>query len=45
MLRNTKVVLAGLLLVLDGFTNAPGIQIVAASDADARELVRRLRGD
>jgi preprotein translocase subunit SecD len=29
----------------DGFTNAPGIQIVAASDADARELVRRLRGD
>lgn len=29
----------------DGFTNAPGIQIVAASDADARDLVRRLRGD
>ena len=28
----------------DGFTDAPGIQIVAASDADARELVRRLRG-
>jgi hypothetical protein len=27
----------------DGFTNAPGIQIVAASGADARELVRRLR--
>ena len=29
----------------DGFPDAPGIQIVAASDADARELVRRLRGD
>lgn len=29
----------------DGFTDAPGIQIVAASDADARDLVRRLRGD
>jgi preprotein translocase subunit SecD len=28
----------------DGFTNAPAIQIVAASDADARDLVRRLRG-
>jgi preprotein translocase subunit SecD len=28
----------------DGITDAPGIQIVAASDADARELVRRLRG-
>jgi hypothetical protein len=27
----------------DGFTNAPGIQIVAASGPDARELVRRLR--
>jgi hypothetical protein len=29
----------------DGLTDAPGIQIVAASDADARDLVRRLRGD
>ena len=28
----------------DGLTNAPGIEIVAASDADARDLVRRLRG-
>jgi hypothetical protein len=27
----------------DGLTNAPGIQIVAASAADARALVRRLR--
>jgi hypothetical protein len=29
----------------DGFPDAPAIQIVAASDADADELVRRLRGD
>ena len=28
----------------DGFTDAPAIQFVAASDADARDLVRRLRG-
>ena len=28
----------------DGFPDAPAIQIVAASEADARELVRRLRG-
>ena len=28
----------------DGLKDAPGIQIVAVSDADARELVRRLRG-
>lgn len=28
----------------DGLTNAPGIQITAASEADADELVRRLRG-
>jgi hypothetical protein len=28
----------------DGIKNAPGIHIVAASAADARELVRRLRG-
>ena len=28
----------------DGLPNAPGIQIAAVSDADARELVRRLRG-
>lgn len=28
----------------DGFTDAPGLQIVAASVADARDLVRRLRG-
>jgi hypothetical protein len=28
----------------DGFTDAPGIQIAAASEADARDLVRRLRG-
>jgi hypothetical protein len=27
----------------DGIPNAPGIQIVAASDADARDLVERLR--
>ena len=27
----------------DGFPDAPAIQIVAASDADARDLVRRLR--
>jgi hypothetical protein len=29
----------------DGIPNAPGIQIAAANDADARELVRRLRGE
>ena len=29
----------------DGITAAPGIQIVAVSDADADELVRRLRGN
>ena len=29
----------------DGFTEAPAIQLVAASDADARDLVRRLRGE
>jgi hypothetical protein len=29
----------------DGITNAPAIQITAVDDADARELVRRLRGD
>jgi hypothetical protein len=29
----------------DGLTNTTGIQIAAVSDADARELVRRLRGD
>lgn len=29
----------------DGFPNAPTMQIPAANDADARELVRRLRGD
>jgi len=28
----------------DGIADAPGIQIVAANDADARELIRRLRG-
>ncbi|HUQ21396.1 MAG TPA: hypothetical protein VM049_00105 [Gaiellaceae bacterium] len=28
----------------DGFTDAPAIQFVAASQADAEELVRRLRG-
>lgn len=28
----------------DGITDAPAIQIAAASDADAREIVRRLRG-
>jgi preprotein translocase subunit SecD len=28
----------------DGFTHARAIRIVAASDADARDLVRRLRG-
>lgn len=28
----------------DGLTDAPGIQIAAANDADARDLVRRLRG-
>ena len=28
----------------DGFPDAPAIQIVAASDADAGDLVRRLRG-
>ena len=28
----------------DGFPAAPGIQLTAASDADARDLVRRLRG-
>jgi len=28
----------------DGFPDAPGIQFVAANDADARQLVRRLRG-
>jgi hypothetical protein len=28
----------------NGLPDAPGIQIVAASDADARDLVRRLRG-
>ena len=29
----------------DGFPDAPGIQFFAVNDADARELVRRLRGD
>jgi hypothetical protein len=29
----------------DGFADAPGIHIGAASEADARDLVRRLRGD
>jgi hypothetical protein len=29
----------------DGFPDAPAVQIVAASEADARELVQRLRGD
>ena len=29
----------------DGFPDAPGIQFFAANEADARELVRRLRGD
>ena len=29
----------------DGITDAPGIQIAVASDADARDLVLRLRGD
>ena len=29
----------------DGFPAAPRIRIVAAGDADARDLVRRLRGD
>jgi len=29
----------------DGIEDAPGIQIAAASSADARDLVRRLRGD
>ena len=29
----------------DGFTDAPGLQIVAASSADALVLVRRLRGE
>ena len=28
----------------DGFPDAPGIQFVAASDADARQLVKLLRG-
>ncbi len=28
----------------DGFPHAPAIQIVAVSDADAQNLVRRLRG-
>jgi preprotein translocase subunit SecD len=28
----------------DGFPDAPAIQIVAASDADARDLIERLRG-
>ncbi len=28
----------------DGFTDTPAIQFVAASEADARELVRKLRG-
>ena len=28
----------------NGFPDAPGIQIIAASDADALDLVRRLRG-
>jgi preprotein translocase subunit SecD len=28
----------------NGFPDAPAIQIVAASDADARDLIRRLRG-
>jgi len=28
----------------DGFTDAPAIQFVAVSEADARQLVRRLRG-
>jgi hypothetical protein len=28
----------------DGLTNAPGIHIVAASESDAEEMVRRLRG-
>ncbi len=28
----------------DGFPDAPGIQFVAASEADARDLVKRLRG-
>jgi hypothetical protein len=28
----------------DGIEDAPGIQIAAANDADARDLVRRLRG-
>jgi preprotein translocase subunit SecD len=29
----------------DGFTNAASIQLAAAGDADARDLVRRLRGE
>ena len=29
----------------DGFPDAPAIEFVAASDADARDLVRRLRGE
>ncbi len=29
----------------DGLPDAPAIQIVAASESDARELIRRLRGD
>ncbi len=29
----------------DGITDAPELQIAAADDADARELVQRLRGD
>ena len=28
----------------DGLPHAPAIHIVAASDADARDLIRRLRG-
>ena len=28
----------------DGFPDAPGIQIAAVSEADARDLVERLRG-
>lgn len=29
----------------DGFPDAPAIQVEAASDADARDLVERLRGE
>jgi hypothetical protein len=28
----------------DGIRDAPGLRLAASSDADARELVRRLRG-